>query len=370
MKKTMGMLLLAAMFLAPLWGEDVESKRSELQDIQQQIAESERLVREAEQRASGTQRDLQEGRRRYQRIRSTLQELESQEKRLQTELSSSEAELAQAALRIQVLGELCRDEFRELFEADIDQLLQQGDDPDPMLLVLLLNTTAAELDSHRGQHSELDAMVSRQQEEWNNTQQERQSVSRQRKNTQAQLSRLESDLATIEEEKQEYLARIDDLRERAQALEEIIARLELEPVTEEYSFRFSRTHVAWPVRGRIVRPFGEYRGDDPRIKFFNNGIDIAVPAGTQVGTIDDGVVVFAEYYPRTGKVVIVDHQNGFLSSYSHISQLLVSVGDSVSRGQPVALSGEAGTEEEPLVHFELRKRREPVDPMPYLEGNG
>lgn len=366
MMRTISLVMLLLCAVGTLFADSVDSKRNELQEIERQIAESERLVQEAETRSSGAQRDLQAGRKRYSRITGSLQELEAQEKRLSNELSAVQADLAQAALRVEVLGNLCREEFYELFRSDVDELLQLGEAPDPMLLVLLLNTTAAELDKHEGELTQLDRKHSERRQEWSNTQEERRSVTEQKQKTRSQLSRLETQIADIEREKQDYLARIDDLRERAQAIEEIIARLTLEPVTEEYSFRFSRDTIAWPVRGKVVRPFGEYRGNDPRIKFFNNGIDISAPVGTEVGSIDDGVVVFAEFYPRTGKVVIVDHQNGYLSSYSHINTLLVSVGDEVKRGQPVATSG-ASTDEEPIVHFELRKRREPVDPAPFLE---
>ncbi|MCD4829869.1 MAG: peptidoglycan DD-metalloendopeptidase family protein [Candidatus Cloacimonetes bacterium] len=359
-------LLLAAVCL-PLWAQNVDSRRTELEELQRQISESERLMREVEQRASGAQRDLQENRRSYRRIRGALRELETQENRLAQELTTVQASLAQNTLRIQVLSELCRGEFRELFYADINQRLELGDAPEPLLLVLLINTTTGELGRYQGERDELDSAHSRRQEAWSSARQERHSVSEQRQSAGVQLSELETNLANIEHERQGYLTHIDELRARAQAIEELIARIELASETGEYSYRFTREHIVWPARGRVVRPFGEYRGEDPRIKFMSNGIDIAVPVGTEVQCVDDGVVMFSEWYPRTGKVVIVDHQNGFLSTYSHNSQLLVTVGDSVKRGQLVALSGDSGATGEPLLHFELRKRRVPVDPMAYLE---
>ncbi len=366
MKRRVFLFLFIAL-AAMLSAQDVAGKRSELEQVQRQIAESERMVRQAEQQSAGAQRDLQANKRRYTRIGSTLKELAGQEQRLRGELDSTQSELARTALRIGVLDELCREEFRELFEADVEELLQMGDTPDPMLLVLLINTTTSVLGKHENERAFLDTMRDAQQEAWSSTQKQKESAHQEGRTAQAQIEKLESRIADIEQEKQRHLAHIEELRRRAQALEELIARLELEPLKGEPTYRFTQGRIQWPVRGRVVRPFGEYHEDDPRVSFINDGIDIATPPNTEVRCADDGVVAFAEWYPRTGRVVIVDHQNGYLTSYTHNSKLLVSAGDHVKRGQPLALSGDSAANEEPVVHFELRKGRKAIDPTPFLE---
>jgi murein DD-endopeptidase MepM/ murein hydrolase activator NlpD len=119
---------------------------------------------------------------------------------------------------------------------------------------------------------------------------------------------------------------------------------------------------SWPVRGRVIAGFGPNGG-----RLRNDGINIAVPEGTDVRAADDGVVMYAGSDVKGyGNLVLVHHGNGFVTAYAHASTLLVSVGDTVQRGQVIAKSGRSGGVREPLVHFEIRKDTVPVDPTQYL----
>lgn len=118
----------------------------------------------------------------------------------------------------------------------------------------------------------------------------------------------------------------------------------------------------WPVPGRVVKRFGPGASGER-----NDGIKIAVPIGTPVGSVADGVVAYAgDGIAALGGLVIVKHGGGWTSVYGHASRLLVSRGQSVKRGQAVALSGDTGFADRPEVHFELRKGRVPVDPLTQL----
>ena len=118
----------------------------------------------------------------------------------------------------------------------------------------------------------------------------------------------------------------------------------------------------WPVQGRVVKRFGPGASGER-----NDGIKIAVPIGTPVGSVADGVVAYAgDGIAALGGLVIVKHGGGWTSVYGHASRLLVSRGQSVKRGQAVALSGDTGFADRPELHFELRKGRTPVDPQTQL----
>ncbi|MDA5398390.1 peptidoglycan DD-metalloendopeptidase family protein [Hoeflea prorocentri] len=121
--------------------------------------------------------------------------------------------------------------------------------------------------------------------------------------------------------------------------------------------------LRWPARGQVVGAYGAVDNGNR-----NDGIDISLPKGTPVKAAENGVVIYAgtglkEY----GKTVLVRHANGLVSVYGHASELIVERGDSVSRGQVVALSGMSGQAKAPKLHFEIRKDAKPVDPMTYLE---
>ena len=121
---------------------------------------------------------------------------------------------------------------------------------------------------------------------------------------------------------------------------------------------------AWPVRGRIVAHFGPGASGE---KY--NGIKIAVPIGTPILAAADGVVAYAgSGIPTLGGLVIVKHGDSWTTVYGHASQLLVQRGQSVRRGQTIALSGDSGLADRPELHFEMRKGRTPVDPQRQLPG--
>lgn len=118
----------------------------------------------------------------------------------------------------------------------------------------------------------------------------------------------------------------------------------------------------WPVDGRVVKRFGPGESGER-----NDGIKIAVPLSTPIRTTADGVVAYAgDGIAALGGLIIIKHGAGWTSVYGHASKLLVSRGQSVKRGQTIALSGETGFADRPEVHFELRRGRTPVDPQAQL----
>ena len=101
----------------------------------------------------------------------------------------------------------------------------------------------------------------------------------------------------------------------------------------------------------------------------NDGVNLSVPEGTSVRAADDGTVAYAgSELKGYGNLLLVRHNNGFVTAYAHASELLVKRGDTVRRGQVIAKSGATGTVTSPQLHFEIRKGSVPVDPMTYLPG--
>lgn len=115
----------------------------------------------------------------------------------------------------------------------------------------------------------------------------------------------------------------------------------------------------WPARGRVINGFGNG----------NEGINIAVPEGTPVKAAEGGVVAYAgSELKGYGNLVLVRHDNGWVSAYANNAELKVKRGDKVTRGQTIARSGQTGNVTSPQLHFELRKGSTPVDPLPHLAG--
>jgi murein DD-endopeptidase MepM/ murein hydrolase activator NlpD len=120
----------------------------------------------------------------------------------------------------------------------------------------------------------------------------------------------------------------------------------------------------WPVNGKLVGGFGETKDGQVRA-----GIDIAARKGTPVLACEDGIVVYADDGIRGyGKLVLIRHDQDYISTYAHNSVLLVEVGATVRRGQVIARVGDSGDVADSQLHFELRKGREPIDPETMLVG--
>ncbi len=118
----------------------------------------------------------------------------------------------------------------------------------------------------------------------------------------------------------------------------------------------------WPVRGRIVSPYGS-KGKGA----FNDGINIAVGAGTPVRAAADGVVIYrGNLVPGFGRLILVKHDKEIVTAYAHLDSYAVREGDQVRRGQMIGRAGSSGSVDEPQLHFEVRRGVRAVDPGPYM----
>jgi murein DD-endopeptidase MepM/ murein hydrolase activator NlpD len=121
-----------------------------------------------------------------------------------------------------------------------------------------------------------------------------------------------------------------------------------------------------PVAGRITSGFGVRKDPFTEKHKFHKGIDIACAIGTKVVASAEGTIVFAGTKKGYGKTVIVEHRNGYRTLYGHLSKMQVRVGDKVTQGQKIALSGMTGRATGPHLHFEVRRLGQPERPNFHL----
>jgi murein DD-endopeptidase MepM/ murein hydrolase activator NlpD len=115
-----------------------------------------------------------------------------------------------------------------------------------------------------------------------------------------------------------------------------------------------------PVKGPITEKFNQ------KEKHF--AVDIALAKNTPIKAVLNGTIIFADWTPSTGNVVILRHNNGFISVYKHAASLTKSQGDVVKTGEVIALAGSTGQESTGIhLHFELWKDGYPIDPTQFIE---
>jgi murein DD-endopeptidase MepM/ murein hydrolase activator NlpD len=121
--------------------------------------------------------------------------------------------------------------------------------------------------------------------------------------------------------------------------------------------------LRWPVAGKVISGFGP-RADGTH----NDGVNVAAPMGTDVHAAESGVVAYAgDELKGYGNLVLLRHDNGWVTAYAHADEIMVKRGDRIKRGQVIAKAGRTGQVDQPQVHFELRQGQKPVDPTPFME---
>ena len=119
---------------------------------------------------------------------------------------------------------------------------------------------------------------------------------------------------------------------------------------------------AWPVKGKIVSAFGKMQNG-----MQNDGINIAAAKGTAVTAAESGTVGYAgSQLKGYGNLILIRHDNGWMTAYAHNETILVKKDQKVKKGQKIATVGKTGNVKTPQLHFEIRYQTKVVNPQKYL----
>lgn len=124
--------------------------------------------------------------------------------------------------------------------------------------------------------------------------------------------------------------------------------------------------MAYPSDASTSSPFGWRVHPILGYRRFHAGLDFAASYGSKIRAADSGRVIFAGWYGGYGRALIIDHGNGMTTLYGHTSELYVSEGQAVERGQAIGAVGSTGFSTGPHLHFEVRRNGTPVNPANYL----
>jgi septal ring factor EnvC (AmiA/AmiB activator) len=202
-------------------------------------------------------------------------------------------------------------------------------------------------------------------------------VKQEKKNYQASLQELETNSKRLQTIIQRLEAisrkqRIEDAnKKRSVKKKEIAGKIErkeetLLPPSSSSGFGSQKGRLPMPVHGQIIGKFGRQKHPQFNSYTFNNGISISAPTGTDVRSIYDGKVIFAEYFKGYGNMIIVDHGGGYFSLYAHNSRILKKTGTTVAKNDIIASVGDIDSTSGPSLYFEIRYQGKPVDPSPWV----
>lgn len=170
---------------------------------------------------------------------------------------------------------------------------------------------------------------------------------------QSRLKTRNDELAKLQRDARALEKLIDELR---RAIEEF-------PELAQQPFARVKGKLPWPVKGKVLARFGQPRAGGP-LKW--QGLIIGAQRGAQVRAPFHGRVVYADWLPGLGMLVVLDHGGGYMSLYGHNEQLYRRVGDRVAPGDVLAAVGDAAGVGAPGLYLEIRKGKQALDPASWL----
>ncbi len=193
-----------------------------------------------------------------------------------------------------------------------------------------------------------------------------------------------SDLVKLRADKKGYVASIKELELNARRLQTMVERLDAKkrksytrkdkhvvgglslPPVPDKGFASQKGRLSLPLKGEIFAGFGRHKHPEFNSYTVSNGISITAPTGSDIRSVYEGQVIFADYFKGYGNMVIVDHGGGYFSLYAHAAKVMKKVGATVGRNEVVASVGDTDSSHGPMLYFEIRYQGKPVDPAAWV----
>jgi len=386
------MAFIGTLFLASsLWAQGnspgrfqgVEQGKKELGGIKKKIQEEKQRIRDIKKRESSVISHLNTLDRNLHEKDKELKSLKQKLVRVDRKVKGANKDLGYLALNIDAQEKLLLDRLVALYkfgDTETPQLLFSSESYEDFLssrryLTSILEQDRQLIDDYRKRKT----VVRNYQRQLVEDEQELKSL---KKKAEQKKGEIQKDLLqkgmildAVRQQKQVHLAAIRELEAASAKLQGLINRLEKELqekakaktfVPSARGFGALQGKLPFPVRGKILSTFG--RNENPKFNTFTvqKGIEIEAPLGAGIRAIHDGRVLYSDWFKGYGKILIIDHGEGYYTLSGHASALLKAVGEEVRAGDVVALVGDTGSLKGPCLYFEIRQRGKPLDPLAWL----
>lgn len=355
--------------ILPVYADDIEQKQRELRDVSRQIQQQQSQLESILQEESTITGQIQ---RIEQEIMSTENELRRVESRIE--------HIKESIVKTEEEIELLEEELEEQTEYLNERLVFLYERGDISYLEVLLNASDLKdfltrydmLNRIIEQDSKLIETINKKQNELNmrkaDMEVQRNELVRIQNEQEArkEMLAIQADekknlLGSVQSERENYEKVIEELEATSRQLEQMIRSVQGDDV-------LGTGIMTWPTPGwtHITSPYGQRFHPVLGTNRMHTGIDIGAPQGVDIVAADDGRVIYSGWQGGYGQTIIIDHGGGISTLYAHQSQLLVSDGQLVSKGQLIGKVGSTGMSTGPHLHFEVRQNGSHVDPIPYL----
>ena len=315
---------------------------------------------------------LYKNQRKLERSEQSLKENQKQYSTAEERLSAAERELAQVESDLVQTQFKARNRVRQIFKKQrrgMFQLLLSTTDMNTFLDRIYYQNVITKKDKKRLAH--LKAKTERARALRNQIEQQKsiiaysiKNINSQQKDIQEAINRNKSSIQKYRTNKAYYEKAERELARQSEQIGSMINRN-----TQNSTVKITSGFMK-PIAGPITSPFGYRTHPIFKRRIFHSGIDIGGPNGGAIRAANSGKVIYSGWYGGYGKVVILDHglYNGKATTtlYGHMSNYIVSVGETVKKGQTIGYEGSTGYSTGPHCHFEVRVNGKPQNPLNYL----
>jgi septal ring factor EnvC (AmiA/AmiB activator) len=177
-------------------------------------------------------------------------------------------------------------------------------------------------------------------------------------------------LAKLKAKRNAYEKKIKELDDSSKKVRTMLTGIKTKKIPKSIignGFKALKGQLPWPVSGQMLIPYGKTKKIDGNTTAFKSGVEIRTKSENVPEVIAGGRVVYADAFKGYGKLVIVDHGDGYHSLYGNLSEVSLDQGNIVIQGLKVGKIMKAKAAEVPTLYFEIRHRGKPIDPVKWLK---
>jgi len=180
-------------------------------------------------------------------------------------------------------------------------------------------------------------------------------------------------LSDIKDKQIAYEKKIKELEASSQKIQGVVRSSERKKIPESIlgdGFVSSKGHLPWPIDGKVLIPYGDYKDPVFNISTFKNGVEIEAGPDDSAKAVAGGRVIYAGNFEGYGMLLIIDHGDGYNSLYGNLSNVMLKKGELLIKGMALGKITASKLLNTPALYFEIRYNGKPVDPMEWLEKRG
>ncbi len=365
-------LLLLFTTILPVWADEITDQQKLLDEINQQMNQEQSNLDNATKTEKTVMEQVHSIEKAVKSTQNDIRTLADKVKFLQNSIAVTEKQVSLQQKELEKQSKLLSDRLVVIYEQGessyLEVLLGATDIKDFLTRFDMLSTIVDQdkslIASINKQKRELDLKMSdlevqkRELQVSQGVQEEKKSTLSEQYNAKSQV------LNSVQQEKEKYAQAIEELEQASRQAEAMIRKLQ----GNTTGASIGTGSYSWPTPGYryITSPFGWRFHPILKTNKLHTGIDIGAPNGAKIVAADGGTVIFSGWLGAYGNAIIIDHGAGMSTLYGHQSELLVSVGENVAKGQTIGKVGSTGWSTGAHLHFEIRNNGTPVNPSGYV----